>query len=387
MTPNITKLKPLVSKLSKDISLLLVDDDPILIEIYKSIFANDFLLCDVATNGKIAYEMWEASPSKYDLIVSDINMPVMTGLELLEKVREKSTEQSFIIVTSSKDIELSQNIAYHQVDAILPKPLNETILFPLLYRVLTKVTDHKDIHLYIEQLEHYSHEHVSYQLGIKRIIKELQHNTIDSTTLIASLENIISPKDDVTTTQTVSNKKEFSTQEENDLRVDIQEKEMSSLELHDILDEYILDKIENLFEIMDSLYLHLDRLYEIKDIILNYTDIQRIANSIDNFATILESIGLFSIITRAFSNLNDALLNLDEENLTNIERNKLFLEMFTYLLNDMKNWIQIVFIDKKAENIYYFDASFVSNCLNISSIFDEHDDDAYDIDNDDDMFF
>lgn len=373
-------------RLSKEATLLLVEDDPILVEIYKITFANNFLLCDFASNGQIAYEMWEAAPTKYDLIISDVNMPVMSGLELLEKIRETSIEQSFIIITSNKDVEINQNISYHHVDAILPKPLSENILFPLLYRVLTKISDHKDINLYIEQLEHYSHEYIQYQLSIKRIIKKLQTSSIDNATLISSLKNIISAKGDVNKTQVVS-KREFSTQEESDLRVDIQEQAMSAMELHNILDEYILDKIDNIFEVMDDLYIHIDQLNELETVVIKKSDLEYISNCINDFITIVENIGLFPIITRAFSNLNDFVIHLEADKLINIEKNKLFLEMFTYLLNDMRNWISIVFIDKKAENIYYFDASFVSNCLNISSIFDDFNDEEYDIDSDDSMFF
>ncbi len=382
-----SELKSLVNKLSKDMKLLLVDDDDVLIEIYKSAFASKFAICDVAHDGQEAFDIWSASPQKYDLIISDLKMPVMNGLEFLEKVRERSMEQSFIVVTACTDLEVNQTIAYHQVDAILAKPLNEDMLFPLLYRVLTKIADHKDINLYINQLEHYSSEHVAYQLGIKRLINEIENTKIqDPKQIVAHLEKIISPKESpkeaVTKIEPRKTHAKVDTQLEKDLRVDIEDIRMSSLDLAEILDEYAIDKIEKLFQEMEELHTYLDSLS--KNGLLTRENMHKIVQSLGEFALVLEGIGMFSIIVRAFSGLIDHLLTLEDAQLQDLENNALFLEMLRFMLNDIDSWANIVFITKEAENIYYFDASFVSNCLNISAIYSDQE---YSVEDDEDMMF
>lgn len=379
MFKDLKKLKSLVTRLSRDLTLLIVDDEEVIRELCKASFGNSFALCDTASNGEIAYEMWSRSPKKYDLIISDINMPVMTGLELLAKIRETSLEQSFIALTANTELSTNQDIAYHHVDAILAKPLQEELLFPLLYRVLTKISDHKDIHLYLDQLEHYSHDYIAYQLGIKRIIKEIKRGNLKDYDLIAkNLEQIIAPHESalLSSSQEKSHTNDQKKQQNEDLRVDIEEIQMSSLELSEILDDSTIDKLEDIFKLIDSLYLHLDRLLESDSLILNTSDLQLIAHSLHSFANILENIGLFTLIVRTFFNLSEFVLQLNESDLQSSEKNRLFVEMFTFLINDIKNWITTVFITKEAKNIYYFDASFVSNCLNITAIF--QDDESYD---------
>lgn len=59
-----------------------------------------------ASNGKDAYEKYlEEIP---DLIITDIKMPVMTGLELMEKVKKMNQETTFIVLTCHEEFEFAR---------------------------------------------------------------------------------------------------------------------------------------------------------------------------------------------------------------------------------------------------------------------------------------
>ena len=79
--------------------ILLVEDEPVLLETYKIILSTQPYLCDFAENGKIALEMY--NKKKYDLVLLDIMMPVMNGIEFLENIEHDDEISSKIIVMSN----------------------------------------------------------------------------------------------------------------------------------------------------------------------------------------------------------------------------------------------------------------------------------------------
>ena len=70
--------------------ILLVDDEPANLMLYQAQFKRFGFLIDTANNGKQALDLWQKN--KYKLILTDNNMPIMTGFELVKEIR--STEDS-----------------------------------------------------------------------------------------------------------------------------------------------------------------------------------------------------------------------------------------------------------------------------------------------------
>ena len=82
-------------KLPADLTILLVEDNHInqrLAVLTLNVLA---LKCDVASNGKEAYEMYQQK--KYDLILMDMQMPVMNGAESARMIRafEKESGRTY----------------------------------------------------------------------------------------------------------------------------------------------------------------------------------------------------------------------------------------------------------------------------------------------------
>jgi DNA-binding response OmpR family regulator len=79
--------------------ILLVEDDPVLLETYKIILSTQPYICDHAENGKIALEMYRNK--KYDLVLLDIMMPVMDGIEFLENINNSDEIGSRVVIMSN----------------------------------------------------------------------------------------------------------------------------------------------------------------------------------------------------------------------------------------------------------------------------------------------
>jgi len=108
---------------------LIVDDFDTMIKIIKNVL-NDLGYEDVITarNGEQAYQI--LTKEKIDFIISDWNMPVMTGIELLKKVKgtPKLAHIPFLMVTAESEKDHIVEAIQAKVDQYIIKPFNQEML-------------------------------------------------------------------------------------------------------------------------------------------------------------------------------------------------------------------------------------------------------------------
>jgi len=78
--------------------LLVVDDEEPLCQLLEIAFGKSGHMVDTVTTGSAAKEKIDSQP--YDVIVADIRMPEVTGLELLEHARAAKIRTPFILMTA-----------------------------------------------------------------------------------------------------------------------------------------------------------------------------------------------------------------------------------------------------------------------------------------------
>ena len=82
--------------------VLIVDDSQIVLNLHSLILEKAGFKCAVAENGFLALEM--LNRERFDLIVTDINMPRMDGYELIRRIRKTSGYEDVpIIIVSTKE--------------------------------------------------------------------------------------------------------------------------------------------------------------------------------------------------------------------------------------------------------------------------------------------
>jgi DNA-binding NtrC family response regulator len=110
--------------------ILVVDDEQIIRESLSFILKKEGYTVEEATNGRDALDK-HASHS-YDIIITDIEMPEMRGVELLRQIRQRTPQTLVVIVTAFGSVETAvQALREGAADYIL-KPIN---FDDLLYRV------------------------------------------------------------------------------------------------------------------------------------------------------------------------------------------------------------------------------------------------------------
>jgi PAS domain S-box-containing protein len=108
--------------------ILIVDDDVFVLEMLSEILSASGYAIQTAENGMKAIERYIADPS-ISLIVSDVNMPEMDGIQLIKELRKKSLDVPIIMVTSVSSISVAVDaLSSGAIDYVLKdEGIQETI--------------------------------------------------------------------------------------------------------------------------------------------------------------------------------------------------------------------------------------------------------------------
>lgn len=112
------------------LSVLLVEDDDLSARTLCALLAPDGHRVEVVVNGRLALERLEAGAS-YDLIITDIYMPAMDGIELLRALRRRDDTPAILAISGGGRtvrvdyLDLAERLGAH---AVLRKPFTRRVL-------------------------------------------------------------------------------------------------------------------------------------------------------------------------------------------------------------------------------------------------------------------
>lgn len=113
----------------ENINLLIVEDQCILRQVLASMLRmGGISLITEAENGECALQSLRDSSEPYDLIITDLYMPKLSGLELIKKVRTEFPTQlasiPIIVISGDGQDRHSDDMAKYEVSSFLEKPMN-----------------------------------------------------------------------------------------------------------------------------------------------------------------------------------------------------------------------------------------------------------------------
>lgn len=96
-------------------------------------------------NGLDIYKQYHEEDKTFDLVISDIKMPNLNGIEMIERISLENENQKFIIVSAHKDEEyLFKSISLNVISYFV-KPLEVTNIMNILKKVKEKVLEDKKL--------------------------------------------------------------------------------------------------------------------------------------------------------------------------------------------------------------------------------------------------
>ncbi len=109
-------------KMMKGLKVLLVEDNLINVKIACKIINQWEVSIDVAENGQIAVEKYNAN--SYDVILMDLSMPVMDGYEATKIIRETNKKIPIIALTAAGTDQLQEEVSKLEFNEYIVKPFN-----------------------------------------------------------------------------------------------------------------------------------------------------------------------------------------------------------------------------------------------------------------------
>jgi DNA-binding NtrC family response regulator len=163
---------------SETFKILVVEDSKPLREMLVHVLKDDQTHADSAKDGKEALDRYNNAP--YDLIITDLNMPEVTGVELIKKIREQDELVEFIIITGYASLESAVEAIKAGAFDYIVKPFKVEELKVAVRNVRDKVILKKKNKALMEKLSSFYEEIDRYKYTkvtswTEKIIKEIEN--------------------------------------------------------------------------------------------------------------------------------------------------------------------------------------------------------------------
>lgn len=120
-------------KYSKELDTLFVEDDNILREEFMVLLNTLYKNVDVAKNGIDGLDKF--THKKYHIIITDINMPQMNGIDMITKIRELNPEQKVVVISAHNESNTLISLIKAGVHNFLIKPIIQEDVIKALYSI------------------------------------------------------------------------------------------------------------------------------------------------------------------------------------------------------------------------------------------------------------
>lgn len=127
----------LLGEIAKNQTVLVVEDDPLANKLAVNFLQKFYYRVDSAENGQLAFELYQRCV--YDIVITDINMPKMNGLELCKKIREIKDNQKIVVMTAHNDSKFMQEAIRAGVNEYLFKPIDYADLLIIICRLSKQI--------------------------------------------------------------------------------------------------------------------------------------------------------------------------------------------------------------------------------------------------------
>ncbi|MDP3290934.1 MAG: response regulator [Sulfuricurvum sp.] len=158
-----------VQNYSQQLSVLYVEDNDKVREETAEIFKLLFAKVETASNGQEGIEKYNYEP--YDIVITDINMPRLNGIEMIFQIREINPEQKIIAISAHDEPETLISMMRKGVSTFLLKPISHDEMLKIIYPVCR---DASAQNVNAELFEKLNEERKKYKKIVSKLMSHLQ---------------------------------------------------------------------------------------------------------------------------------------------------------------------------------------------------------------------
>lgn len=132
-------------------SILIIDDEESILSVLSISLRSDNYKVFTALNGDLGIDLFKKE--KPEIVLTDIKMPGMNGIEVLKKIKEIDNNAEVIIITGHGEMDSAIEALQHGASDFINKPLKNDALTIALERAREKIEIRKKLREYSEDLE------------------------------------------------------------------------------------------------------------------------------------------------------------------------------------------------------------------------------------------
>ncbi|WP_122893272.1 response regulator transcription factor [Arcobacter peruensis] len=137
----------LLEKYSKNISVLLIEDDKIIREEMQELLNDIFNNVKVAVDGKDGlkqyFKYYEENKTYFDLIITDIKMPNMNGIDLTKNIYKENKEQIVLVLSAHNETTYLMELINLGIKQFILKPLEINDFIEIIYKISKEIYSNK----------------------------------------------------------------------------------------------------------------------------------------------------------------------------------------------------------------------------------------------------
>ncbi|MGI6777801.1 MAG: response regulator transcription factor [Acetivibrionales bacterium] len=154
---------------------LIMDDEPKICELILRLIDWDSLgvsVIGVAYDGQDGFDL--LCKERPDIVITDIRMPSLDGLEIIKMTRDKGIDCFFIVISGYQRFEYAQNALKYGVTDYLLKPINKDDLTHTLQKIVSTISEEKARRLVEEQTRNLA------SFNIKKLRQQFLHDFLNT---------------------------------------------------------------------------------------------------------------------------------------------------------------------------------------------------------------
>ena len=303
---------------SSALNVLYAEDEEILRDAMQSSLSKLFANVYTAKNGQEAFEIFKKED--IDIVITDINMPIMGGIELIESIHRYTEKDPKIVVLSAhNESKLLSRLINMGVNNFLNKPVDKQVMINLLFQACKSISNQKLL--------------IEYQIKIEEKLEVVRRKN-----------KILEQKLNQLAFQV--NKNELHV---NNVSQETKNEEKQNTQ--DYFETLLTDDKEELIDLSYELDNFIAMLF--KEDSLNENYLQRLSTTYEKYASILNSYPEFSSVAISLSDFAKTILSLENKFMENLNQTGIYFESLQMTL---ENYRQNIW-DKEAQDPRFYNAS------------------------------
>ncbi len=138
-----------ILKYTQNLNILVVEDHSELLETISSMLQNFFQNVTKAENGNVALELYKNNYSdkstQFDIVLSDIQMPFLNGVDLTKEIYNLNPSQSIIIISAYDESKYLLPLINLGIEQFIKKPIDYQELLEAIFNCAKKISVKHDI--------------------------------------------------------------------------------------------------------------------------------------------------------------------------------------------------------------------------------------------------